>query len=157
MSYLIISLRVLFSIQWKEIKFFEYVAYLALFIPNIIFHFYNVSNFDHKIDSFWVEALVYALGFSGMTMCLIVAFFNVTSVSSRSSYYIYATFAFVFGDFCSMMAYYYEFFPARFYFVERTCYVFALCVFVSYAYYDYKSFRTKNNTIKKPFQDSMFY
>lgn len=156
LSYLIITLRVAFSIEWKKIKLFEYIIYLVLFVSNVIFHYSNVTNFEDQIPSALIKYLVYALGFSGMTMCLIVAFFNVTNTNTRSSYYIYATFGFVFADFCSMMAYYYEFFPVRFYFIERSCYAFALCMFLAYAYFDYNTHKKKISGIKESYQDSVF-
>lgn len=156
LSYLIITLRVAFKIEWKKIKLFEYMIYLVLFVSNIAFHYSNVTNFGEQIPSDLIKYLVYALGFSGMTMCLIVAFFNATNTNTRSSYYIYATFGFVFADFCAMMAYYYEFFPVRFYFIERSCYGVALCMFLAYAYFDDKSFKKKTNGITAPSQDSVF-
>lgn len=157
LTYLIISFRVLPKIQWYKIHKFQYGIYSVLYVANLVFHYTNVNNFNDLIDDSFVEYCVYAVGFVGMTMCLFVAYFKATDLGSTASYYTYATFAFVFADFCSMMAYYYQFFPARFYFVERVCYSFALCMFLVYSYYDFRTFKMRSNSTIKPSQDSIFY
>ncbi|MBF4985708.1 hypothetical protein FNJ87_15715 [Nonlabens mediterrranea] len=132
--YLIIVTWVIRSIEWRLIKKYEYITFLFIYIMHIAFHFYNVNNFDHKIQGPVENSLILITGVIGITTCLLVGFSNATRSTFNSAYLMYATFAFVFADFAAMVAYYYELFPLRFYFIERGSYLFGLYILTRFCY-----------------------
>lgn len=134
LTYSVIIFWVVKYVQWDLIKRYEYVTYLFIYLIHIGFHFYNVQNFEERIDSNLEYVLILLTGIIGMTTCLLVGFSNATRSTFNSAYLMYATFAFVFADFAAMVAYYYELFPLRFYFIERGSYLFGLYILTRFCY-----------------------
>ncbi|KEZ94386.1 MULTISPECIES: hypothetical protein [Nonlabens] len=142
--YGIIVSWVLKSIQWDQIKRYEYASFLFIFFTHIAFHFYNVNNFEEMISTDVEYLLLLLTGIAGMTTCLLVGFSNATRSTFNSAYLMYATFAFVFADFAAMVAYYYELFPIRFYFIERGSYLFGLYILARFCYIENNESVTQN-------------
>mgnify|MGYP003672794305 CR=1 FL=1 len=142
--YIIIIFWVLRSIQWNQIKHYEYVTFLFIFFTHIGFHFYNVNNFEDMVSTNMEYLLLLLTGIAGMTTCLLVGFSNATRSTFNSAYLMYATFAFVFADFAAMVAYYYELFPLRFYFIERGSYLFGLYILTRFCYIENNESVTQN-------------
>nr|WP_152556460.1 hypothetical protein [Nonlabens ulvanivorans] len=142
--YIIIISWVLRSIQWNQIKRYEYVTFSIHFFTHIGFHFYNVSNFEDMVSTNMEYVLLLLTGIAGMTTCLLVGFSNATRSTFNSAYLMYATFAFVFADFAAMVAYYYELFPLRFYFIERGSYLFGLYILTRFCYIENNESVTQN-------------
>lgn len=155
-SYVIIAFLIINGIRWSKIKRYEYVAYLFIFIIHIIFHTYNVFEFKEKIYSDKEFFLLLLTGWVGLTTCLLAAFSNATRTSFKSAYLMYATFAFIFADFAAMVAYYYELFPMRFYFIERGCYLFGMYILTRYFMIVKDEQQSENTIAQIPSQDSTF-
>ncbi|MEP5133150.1 hypothetical protein, partial [Nonlabens ulvanivorans] len=84
--YGIIVSWVLKSIQWDQIKRYEYASFLFIFFTHIAFHFYNVNNFEEMISTDVEYLLLLLTGIAGMTTCLLVGFSNATRSTFNSAY-----------------------------------------------------------------------
>ncbi len=134
--YIILGLWVFKSIQWTSIKRYEYIIFTFMFLANTCFFIYSIYGFEESLKSQLEFFLILLTGITGMTACFLSGLSNSTRESFKSTYFLFAIFAFVFADFSAMMAHYYELFPQRFFFLERASYLFGLYILTRFCYID---------------------
>ncbi len=132
--YLLFSLKAFLQLEWMKVKWFEYLSYLLIFAFNL----YSFNYLSDIISPLFEEVMMFymlkLMGFVGITMCLIVGFYNSTRASFKSAYFMYAVFGFVFSDFCAMIAFYFEIAPQIFFFLDRGLFLFGIYFLMRYAY-----------------------
>ncbi len=143
-TYLIYVIRIFKDIEWSKFLWYEIIAYIAMATFNCLSFNYLLNNLVDLFESQVLFCIVHITGFVGITSCLICGLNNSTKISNKTSYYLYACIAFVFADFCAMIAHYYEFHPQFFYLLERGNYLFGLFILSKYALMDFRDYNSLN-------------